>query len=295
MDHIAKALEKAQSGSDTTVRDWMQARQENAPPHTGVQHRAVHDDAGQREDVGQTIHLDPVRLQQNKVVAATQEISPVTDRYRLLRTRLVQIMRPRGWNVLGITSPSAAAGKTLTTVNLAITLARSASQHVYIIDADLRRPSVAHTLGFEPRKGLVDYLRKTASMEEIFYHADSIPNLTIIPGHGSNSLEFTNELIDSPEFAQLVRHLKSAGERALILVDTPPIQVGDDVLAATTVTDCFLLLVEEGKTTSQEIQDAARLLSDHNLIGSVLNKSSEKPKKFESYYDGRTDEREQGS
>ena len=71
---------------------------------------------------------------------------------------------------------------------------------------------------------------------------------------------------------------------AIVLVDTPPLLVGDDVLAIAPRLDCFLLVVEEGKTTVQELKDAARLLHDHHLIGSVLNKSSQVQKRFQSYY-----------
>ncbi len=55
-------------------------------------------------------------------------------------------------------APAAGEGKTLTSVNLAGALARESDSRVLLIDADLRRPSVAATLGLAASPGLSDVL-----------------------------------------------------------------------------------------------------------------------------------------
>ena len=281
MDHIGKALEKARGNADT-VRDWMKPV-------------ASEDSAAQAfrpDSKGQEVYLDPEHLLANRVIARGFDSAAIIDRYRLLRTRVQQIMRPRGWNVLGVTSPSAEAGKTLTSINLAMALSQTGQQHIYIIDADLRRSSVAPTLGFRPQFGLTDFLQERVSLDDVLYTPTDYPNLSIVPGEGSSGVEHPSELLNSNALSKLLNSLRKGKDQAMVIVDTPPIQLGDDVLAVSTFVDCFLLVVEESVTTVQEVEDAAGLLADSNLIGTVLNKSAEKPRKFESYYQSRSvDER----
>ena len=60
------------------------------------------------------------------------------------------------------------------------------------------------------------------------------------------------------------------------------------MLALAQRVDSMLLVIEESVTTVEDMGESARLLNGHNLIGTVLNKSSEKPRKFESYYQTHT-------
>lgn len=271
MDHLRKALEKAETNS-TTVRDWMQPVAQNG---LGV---STHQDVNPARVVAADAHS----VSANRLIALSNENPAILDRYRLLRTRVQQVLKAQNWRVLGITSSAPEAGKTLTTLNLGITIARAETQRVIILDADLRKPSVGETLGISPELGLVDYLNGEAELTDIMYQPANCPNLTIVPGAGLKSALNPSELLASSRFDNLLKMLRTTG--AIILVDTPPLLVGDDVLAIAPRLDCFLLVVEEGKTTVQELKDAARLLNDHHLIGSVLNKSSQVPKVFQSYY-----------
>lgn len=271
MDHLRKALEKAESNTPT-VRDWMQPVAQNGGA------------ASSHQDVkpGRVIEPDTVSQSVNRLIALSNENPAILDRYRLLRTRVQQALKAQNWRVLGITSSAPEAGKTLTTLNLGITIARADTQQVIIVDADLRKPSIAGTMGMSPEFGLADFLSGEAELTDIMYQPANCPNLTIVPAAGLKPPLNPSELLASSRFDNLVKMLRTTG--AFVLVDTPPLLVGDDVLAIAPRLDCFLLVVEEGKTTVQELKDAARLLHDHHLIGSVLNKSSQVPQRFQSYY-----------
>ena len=282
MDHIRKALEKSQSDA-RSVRDWMQpvGNQPAAPVAPSAPPPATGPVEAPPE---RNLILDKQLLIENNVVTAANESNAVVDRYRLLRTRVRQAMKPNGWSVLGLTSPTPKAGKTLTTLNLAITMAQAENHQVVVVDADLRLPSIAPTLGINVKQGLVDYLRGDVALPDIYQCPTDFPNLTLIPGRATNDLEHPSELLNSKRFDSMIRGLRSAGETTTVIVDTPPVYLGDDVLAIAPKLDCMILVFEEGVTTSEEIQETARMLTNYNLIGSVLNKSSEKPRKFESYY-----------
>jgi protein-tyrosine kinase len=74
---------------------------------------------------------------------------------------------------------------------------------------------------------------------------------------------------------ELVDELKSRYRSRIIIFDLPPVLVGDDVLAFSNNVDATLLVVQEGKTTTDDLNRAISLLENKNLIGTVLNRSSE--------------------
>jgi Mrp family chromosome partitioning ATPase len=93
----------------------------------------------------QTRHAEVSSEQlRNKRVITGHDPDSFTDAYRILRTQVFQRLRENRWNALAVTSPGFNEGKTLTTINLAISLAMEVSYTVLLVDADLRNPSV-HT------------------------------------------------------------------------------------------------------------------------------------------------------
>jgi Mrp family chromosome partitioning ATPase len=73
---------------------------------------------------------------------------------------------------------------------------------------------------------------------------------------------------------ELVDELKDRYRSRIIIFDLPPVLVGDDVLAFSRIADAMLLVVQEGKTTTDDLNRAIGLLDNKNLIGTVLNRSS---------------------
>jgi len=75
----------------------------------------------------------------------------------------------------------------------------------------------------------------------------------------------------------LVQDLKSRYEDRVILFDMPPVLASDDVIAFLPYLDAVMLIIEEGRTTEDELTRAYELLSKDKILGTVLNKSSENP------------------
>ena len=94
----------------------------------------------------------------SRLVSFTSPGSFAAEQYQGLRLTIERLSKTQGPQVIAITSPAAGEGKTLTSVNLAGALARESDSRVLLIDADLRRPSVAATLGLATSPGLSDVL-----------------------------------------------------------------------------------------------------------------------------------------
>src|SRR6201986_4841402 len=89
-----------------------------------------------------------------KRVVPTMDIRQAGHAYRMLRTQVLQRARTHGLTTLGVVSAINGEGKPLTAVNLALSLAAEPNQSVVLVDFDLRRPSIARTLGLSVDQGL---------------------------------------------------------------------------------------------------------------------------------------------
>jgi capsular exopolysaccharide synthesis family protein len=196
----------------------------------------------------------------------------------MLRTQVLQRMNAHQWNALAITSPGSGQGKTLTAINLAISLAREVRHTVLLADFDLRNPSIHKYFDFAPRYGINDYLVYDTPLPEILLNP-GIERLVILPGR--ESLFNSSEMLASPKMTQLVTELKDRYPSRFVLFDLPPLLSADDALAFAPFVDSVLLILEEGKTKRDDVQRAVGLLHHTNIIGTVLNKSEEA---IDSYY-----------
>jgi len=219
------------------------------------------------------VAVDPAVLEQNRIVSALPE-HELTDAYRVLRTRVLQTMNANHWNSLAVTSPATGSGKTLTSINLAINLAREVNRTVLLADFDLRCPSIHKYFGYEPEYGLNDYLYNDIPIEKILF-TPSIDRLVILPGR--KSIHNSSETLRSPKMEQLVADLKSRYDDRLVLFDLPPILAVDDAIAFKPYTDSILLVAEDGATKKDDLQKSLEMLKGTPLLGTVLNKSHSAP------------------
>jgi capsular exopolysaccharide synthesis family protein len=183
---------------------------------------------------------------------------------------------------LGITSPGPRDGKTLTSINLAVSLARDGNYKVVLVDADLRKPAVAEVLGIAATKGLVDCLASDAKLDDVLL-GTNIENLLIVPGRIPDSPIEVPDLLSSEKLRQLIESFQ-AHERHLFVFDLPPARLGDDVVAIAPYIGGVVVVVREGSTSIDDLRETAELLKDFRVLGSVLNDSADRKLKFEGYY-----------
>jgi len=194
--------------------------------------------------------------------------SPRAESFRRLRTNL-QFLEFAGKNrALVITSSLPTEGKSTTSVNLAITLAQ-AGQRVALVDADLRRPSVADYLGVEGSVGLTTVLIGRAQLDDVIQpwgngNIDVITSGRIPPN--------PSELLGSPQMAELVAELNSRYD--VVLIDTSPLlPVTDGAILARLVGGAILVV---GANTVHKAQVTQALESleavGAPVLGIVVNR-----------------------
>jgi Mrp family chromosome partitioning ATPase len=232
--------------------------------------------AGNQDELLPIIHTERLRnvslnaalLHENRVVLDAQR-SPAGPAYKVLRTRLLQIMRTNRWTTLGVTSTAPNEGKTLTAINLALSFARDVNSTTVLADFDLRKPSVAKYLGVLPEHNIADALEGRLPLEQMLVKP-GLDRLGLLLN--STPIENSSELLTSPSVAKVIRRLRAGPDR-IVVFDLPPLLAGDDVLALAPHIDALLLVLSEGVTTREGVAAAKELIKGFNLVGTVLNRS----------------------
>ena len=220
------------------------------------------------------IALDPTVLERNCVLPGVSDPA-ATRSYKILRTRVMRRLEAQGWRSFGVTGLSPGDGKTLTAINLAISLAQNVNTCVFLVDLDLRRIQVARSLGITPsgnEAGLSDFLMGDASVDDIIY-SPGIERLAVIPNF--QPIPDSSEMLGTARMAELLQALERETPRRIIIFDLPPLLASDDVIAFAPQIDGMLLVVSEGSTNRAALESAKETLSEMNLVGVVLNKSAE--------------------
>lgn len=266
MERIREALERAREERAHAGMGFGGSNQPAAPKAKG-------NETVDRIEYTQTRTIEVSRdfMREQRIVSGFEQ-GIFTGAYKMLRTQVLQKMREKGWNALAVTSPGEGEGKTLTAINLAISLAMEVDQTVLLVDADLRHPGVHQYFGMPDGPGLSDYLTAGTPLEEILVHP-GIGRFVILPG--GKPLLNSSEMLRSPKMVELVQELKSRYPSRIVLFDLSPVLSAADVLAFSPYVDAALLVVEEAKTKTENIVRAAGLLGSTHLIGMVLNKSLE--------------------
>ncbi len=208
-------------------------------------------------------------LREKRIITAQQ--NSISDAYRILRTQILQRLNEKNWNTLAITSPCAGAGKSLTAINLAISLAREIDNTVLLIDANLRSPKLDKYFDFHAELGLSDYLLEDKPLGEMLINPEGISRFVVLPA--GRAIVNSSEMLSSPKMQRLVEEVKHRYPSRIVIFDLPPILESSDTLAFIPNADATLVVIEEGKTQEADLKQAFELLQGNEVIGTVLNKA----------------------
>lgn len=212
-------------------------------------------------------------LEENRVMTFLPERRYI-DHYNYLRTQILQRTRDDGLNTLMVTSVNRGEGKTLTAINLALSLSREARQTALIVDANLRYPAVAKTLGLaENALGLSDYLFNDLDVRDLIINP-RLGNMIRVMLSGKPLIE-SSDILSLPKVADLVKELKSRYSDRYVIFDCPHLKHMPDALLFSSYVDGIILVVEAGRTTREELQETLKHLRRSNIVGLVLNKFRE--------------------
>lgn len=213
-----------------------------------------------------------VRLQRIHGVVRMDR-SALAESFKMLRNQVLQRMRADGHKLLAVTSPRRIEGKSLTAVNLAISLAADYDSAVLLVDADLASHGLQALFGLEGARGLSDYLTDDVAIPELLINP-GIPRFVLLPA-GREAVLNSAELLSTKRAQQLILEMKARYQDRYIIVDLPPLLDTADALAFLPLADTTLVVIEEHSTSIQDMEAMNEMLTPFNLIGSVMSQPRE--------------------
>ena len=219
------------------------------------------------------IDLDRRRLQTNRIVAHDAK-DPRSKAFDILRTQVLQAMDHENWKILAATSPRASCGKTVTAINLALSISRLPERGVLLVDLDLQKPKLATCLGLNCKHGVVGILEGRVALQDALIET-RIGNNRVLVLPAETRVIDSSELMASRAMRTMLQDIRRQFESHIIVLDLPPMLVADDVLALLPQVDCVLLVAAVGSSTVSEIQQCNKHLQSTPLVRLVLTKSRE--------------------
>lgn len=190
--------------------------------------------------------------------------------FNMMRSRLLKLHRHKGWRLFGVVSATPAVGKSFVATNLAAALSRTPGLDTTLVDLDLRRGSIGTNFGLETERGVRDYLEGTVPALSDIAVNPAGERLVILPT--DNAPARSAELLSSARMDAIIAAMRARPPHSLFLCDLPPVFANDDATIVTSKLDAFVLVVEEGRTTRKQIQDALHVLDQAPCAGVVLNR-----------------------
>ncbi|GFK93892.1 Putative tyrosine-protein kinase YveL [Fundidesulfovibrio magnetotacticus] len=236
---------------------------------------------------GEAVEIRPV---EHMLFTYTSPNSLIAEEYRKLKECIIRESKREGFNnVLLVTSVNPREGKSVTTLNLAISLAQEYDYTVLVVDADLRAPSCHKYLGIEATVGLTDCLEGRAECSDVLIRS-SVGRLVLLPA--GRRAENPVELLSSNRMRQLLQELKHRYPDRFILIDSPPAKLFAETRFLAGIADSTLLVVREGGTSLQDVEETVLAL-DQRVMGIVYNGAKDLPFRDMSqhyYYYAQSDE-----
>jgi receptor protein-tyrosine kinase len=224
------------------------------------------------------VELDLDALTANGLVTPRGGYSRIAEEYRLIKRPLIQYAKAGlsnpalKSNIMMITSPLPGEGKTFTSINLAMSMARERDTKVLLIDADLSKPSLAPRLGLGDKYlGFTDLLDdRTLDIGQVLLRTN-IPNFSIIPAGRPHRLG--TELLASKRAEEVTAELAGRYHDRIIIFDTSPVLATSEGAALGLHVGQIIVVIEAEKTTELEIRGGLDVLSGCNNVMLLLNKT----------------------
>jgi protein-tyrosine kinase len=218
------------------------------------------------------IAIDEQQRERERILEAGAAGAPGGP-YKMLRTQVLRRLSQINANTLAVLSASNGEGKTLTAINLAIAVAADLGHTALLVDLDLRNPSIARRLGFEPTSGIEDCLQNRRPVYEAMVKVAGYERLTVLPARVA--VEQSSELLATQRMADLMQELRTRYFNRVLIFDLPPVLLADDALAFSRHVQAGLFVVAEGRSAREGVTRSLVLLDKLPIIGTVLNRSRE--------------------
>jgi capsular exopolysaccharide synthesis family protein len=217
-----------------------------------------------------------------RLVAFHQSHAAAVEQYRKLYVKIIRAGQEHEIRTVLISSALAAEGKTVTALNLAITMAMSGDEgDILLVETDFCKPSVHKYLGMPVECGLADYLKGDVEYSRIFAPTE-IPGLTVV--HAGKQAKKHNTLLNSKKMAQFFKDTKAQDKYRYVILDTSPLLLTSGPTALIHYVDATILVVRAGKTPRDIVVQTIETIGSDRILGYVFNGTISSDYYYYSHY-----------
>lgn len=210
-------------------------------------------------------------------ITLLQPESFVAEQFRTLRARIDSLSASRTIRTLAVTSALPGDGKTLAAIGLAVVNSMQPGRRVILVDCDLRKPTVAASLGLRVDGGLAEVLEGTASLEDTVLRVEG-SQLDVLPVRSIP--QNPSELLASENMRKLLEALANRYDR--VILDLPPTLGLPDAKTMSELCDGVIFVVRADVTPEPEIASALDVIDRRRVLGLVMNGSEPVSSRYES-------------
>ncbi|MCK1716786.1 AAA family ATPase [Bradyrhizobium sp. 141] len=223
------------------------------------------------DDAQQRIVSSPTAIHRTVV---GMPLSRYTEAIRSIKLAIDHNPAKISSQVIGITSALPNEGKTTIAASLAQLIGHTGKKAI-IVDCDLRNPSLSTIFAPKAAAGILEVANGSRSLTEAIWR-DPATNLAFLPAVRRGPLLHTSEILCADTISKLFDRLRA--DYDYIIVDLPPLTPLVDVRATSSLIDCYILVVEWGRTKIDVVQHALHTAPNihESLIGAVLSKTDTK-------------------
>jgi exopolysaccharide transport family protein len=214
-----------------------------------------------------------------EMVTVHQPKSTPSESYRGIRTNILFSSAESQPGVVLFSSAIPQEGKSLTSLNVAITMAQAGSK-VVLLDCDLRRPRLHKVFGLSRDAGMTNLLVGNMEADKVFQRTD-VPNLYVIPS--GPIPPNPSEILGSKRMKELVAILKKKFDR--VIIDSAPISAVTDASILSRIADGIVLVIRAHRTPREVVKNTLMQLEnvDARIFGCILNDVNLKKKNYYYY------------
>ncbi len=205
-------------------------------------------------------------LVDSRLVTLKEPTSIAAEQYRILCTRLAQLRQDKRSYAIAVTSALKSEGKTFTSLNLAIAIARDFDERVLLIEGDLKNPGLYEYLKHPPGFGLTDVLEGKIDLDSCAVQMFDGQLSVLFAGKTTGN---PSKLLSSLKMQEIITAARE--HYKYIVIDTPPIIPMADINIYSTLVDGILLVIQAAKTPRSLVKRAISTLAADKIIGTVLN------------------------
>jgi protein-tyrosine kinase len=174
-------------------------------------------------------------------------------------------------NIIMVTSSMAGEGKTFSSINLALSMAREKDHSILLVDADVAKPQTSEIFGASEEPGILDLLENHKMSPESIVLQTDVPGLTLLPA--GRSRDSATELLASSRMQNVLNVLGSMRPNGLVLLDSPPLMQTSEAKVLASLVGQIVLIVRAEHTSQDAVLSSIEVLDEDMPVNLILNQA----------------------